>query len=168
VLCVRVQCSRQSQKLICGFPTPTVEYGGGGIFSGNGTTHVWASGNVLVDGGQAGSILQLLPVICRLKWMPQWIWISDGVSGLELCYSNSMFFSGQPVLNMGFEWDTNEMSVLIAAKLGGPLRGTTARIIINSIHVKGDVCVHDLSYDYTHSNQLLKDQCSKRNMVLSH
>ncbi|KAG0567966.1 hypothetical protein KC19_7G175800 [Ceratodon purpureus] len=45
----------------------------------------------------------------------------------------------QPVLNMGFEWDTNEMSVLIAAKLGGPLRGKTARIIVNSIHVKGDL-----------------------------
>lgn len=59
---------------------------------------------------------------------------------------------------MGFEWDTNEMSVLIAAKLGGPLRGTTARIIINSIHVKGDVCFHDLSFDYMHSNHSLKDQ----------
>lgn len=62
---------------------------------------------------------------------------------------------------MGFEWDTNEMSVLIAAKLGGPLRGTTARIIINSIHVKGDVCVHDLSFDYMHSNQIFKDQYSE-------
>lgn len=59
---------------------------------------------------------------------------------------------------MGFEWDTNEMSVLIAAKLGGPLRGTTARIIINSIHVKGDVCFHDLSFDYMHSSHSLKDQ----------
>ena len=46
---------------------------------------------------------------------------------------------------MGFEWNTNEMSVLIAAQLAGPLRGNTARIAINSIHVKGDVCVHDLS-----------------------
>jgi hypothetical protein len=49
---------------------------------------------------------------------------------------------------MGFEWDTNEMSVLIAAKLGGPLRGKTARIIVNSIHVKGDVCVLNLSCDF--------------------
>lgn len=53
---------------------------------------------------------------------------------------------------MGFEWDTNEMSVLIAAKLGGPLRGKTARIIVNSIHVKGDVCVYDLSCDFMHAN----------------
>lgn len=40
---------------------------------------------------------------------------------------------------MGFEWDTTEMSVLISAKLGGPLRGKTARIVVNSIHVKGDL-----------------------------
>lgn len=45
----------------------------------------------------------------------------------------------QPVLHMGFLWDTNEMSVLLAAKLGGPLRGKMARIVINSVHVKGDV-----------------------------
>jgi hypothetical protein len=47
----------------------------------------------------------------------------------------------QPVLHMGFEWDTNEMSVLLAAKLAGPLRGTSARVVINSIHIKGDVCL---------------------------
>lgn len=54
----------------CGVSTPTVKYGGGGIFFGNSTTYVWASGIVLVDGGQAGSYLQLLLVrslICRLK-----------------------------------------------------------------------------------------------------
>jgi hypothetical protein len=39
------------------------------------------------------------------------------------------------------------MSVLIAAKLAGPLRGTVARIIINSIHVKGDVCPSPESSD---------------------
>jgi hypothetical protein len=40
---------------------------------------------------------------------------------------------------MGLEWDTNEMSVLLAAKLAGPLRGTSARVVINSIHIKGDL-----------------------------
>ena len=60
---------------------------------------------------------------------------------------------------MGFEWDTNEMSVLIAAKLGNPFRGKTARFIVNSIHVKGDVSVHDLSCDFMHANQLSNDSC---------
>lgn len=46
---------------------------------------------------------------------------------------------------MGFQWDTNEMSVLLAAKLGGPLRGKMARIVINSVHVKGDVCTFNLA-----------------------
>lgn len=55
--------------------------------------------------------------------------------------------SWQAVLHAGFEWDTNEMSVLIAAKLAGPLQGTVARIIINSIHVKGDVCPSPESSD---------------------
>eukprot|EP01018_Ginkgo_biloba_P027009 Gb_21359 [translate_table: standard] len=42
-------------------------------------------------------------------------------------------------MHMGFEWDTNEMSVLLAAKLAKPLRGM-ARIVISSIHLKGDLC----------------------------
>lgn len=41
---------------------------------------------------------------------------------------------------MSFDWVTNEMSILLAAKLGGPLRGKVARIIINSLKIKGDVC----------------------------
>lgn len=45
----------------------------------------------------------------------------------------------QAVLNMGFEWDTTEMTILISAKLGGPLRGKTASILVNSIHIKGDL-----------------------------
>ena len=38
------------------------------------------------------------------------------------------------------------MSVLIAAKLAGPV-GKVARIIISSIHVKGDVCPSPESSD---------------------
>jgi hypothetical protein len=60
--------------------------------------------------------------------------------GLQRTYW-SMEDGSQPVLHMGFEWDTNEMSVLLAAKLAGPLRGTSARVVINSIHIKGDVCL---------------------------
>ncbi|BBN09410.1 hypothetical protein MPTK1_4g19570 [Marchantia polymorpha subsp. ruderalis] len=59
------------------------------------------------------------------------------VFGLDRTYWSSE--GGQPTLHMGFDWDTNEMSVLLAAKLGGPLRGKMARIIINSLHVKGDL-----------------------------
>ncbi|KAK7251614.1 hypothetical protein RIF29_34960 [Crotalaria pallida] len=44
----------------------------------------------------------------------------------------------QRVLNMGFDWDTCEMSILMLAKLGKPLVGT-ARIVINSLHIKGDL-----------------------------
>ncbi|CAK9876092.1 unnamed protein product [Sphagnum jensenii] len=58
--------------------------------------------------------------------------------GLQRTYW-SMEDGSQPVLHMGFEWDTNEMSVLLAAKLAGPLRGTSARVVINSIHIKGDL-----------------------------
>ncbi|EFJ29672.1 plant synaptotagmin [Selaginella moellendorffii] len=45
----------------------------------------------------------------------------------------------QPVLHMGFEWVSNEMSVLLAAKLSAPFAGKVARININSIQVRGDL-----------------------------
>jgi hypothetical protein len=64
--------------------------------------------------------------------------------GLQHTYW-SMESGGQPVLHMGFEWDTNEMSVLLAAKLAGPLRGMAARIVINSLHIKGDVRLQSYS-----------------------
>ncbi|CAM6090440.1 unnamed protein product [Calypogeia fissa] len=64
------------------------------------------------------------------------------VFGLDRTYWSSE--SGQPVLHMGFQWDTNEMSVLLAAKLGGPLRGKMARIVINSVHVKGDLRIRPI------------------------
>ncbi|OAY67133.1 Synaptotagmin-5 [Ananas comosus] len=44
----------------------------------------------------------------------------------------------QQVMQLGFDWDTNEMSVMFLAKLAKPLIGA-ARIVINSIHIKGDL-----------------------------
>ncbi|ONK81485.1 uncharacterized protein A4U43_C01F29630 [Asparagus officinalis] len=44
----------------------------------------------------------------------------------------------QKVLQLGFEWDSNEMSIMLMAKLAKPLMGT-ARIVINQIHIKGDL-----------------------------
>ncbi|KAK1301656.1 hypothetical protein QJS10_CPB12g00356 [Acorus calamus] len=44
----------------------------------------------------------------------------------------------QRILRMGFDWDTNDMSIMLLVKLAKPLRGT-ARIVINSIHIKGDL-----------------------------
>lgn len=49
-----------ARNLLRFIPTPAVEYGGGGILSGNSTAYVWASGIVLVNGGQAGTYMQLL------------------------------------------------------------------------------------------------------------
>ncbi|KAF2948221.1 synaptotagmin-5 isoform X1 [Oryza sativa Japonica Group] len=44
----------------------------------------------------------------------------------------------QKVMRLGFDWDSNEMSVMFLAKLAKPLIGA-ARIVINSIHIKGDL-----------------------------
>ncbi|CAH9143924.1 unnamed protein product [Cuscuta epithymum] len=44
----------------------------------------------------------------------------------------------QGILHMGFDWDTDDISVLLLAKLEKPLMGT-ARIMINSLHIKGDL-----------------------------
>lgn len=46
--------------------------------------------------------------------------------------------SDEQALHMGFEWETNEMKVLLAAKLAGPFKGV-ARFVINSLHIKGDL-----------------------------
>lgn len=43
----------------------------------------------------------------------------------------------QRIMRMGFDWDTNDMSILLHAKLAKPMG--TARIIINSLHIKGDL-----------------------------
>lgn len=42
-------------------------------------------------------------------------------------------------MRLGFDWDTTDMSILLHAKLAKPFMGT-ARIVINSLHIKGDVC----------------------------
>uniref|UniRef100_A0A453DTA5 C2 domain-containing protein n=2 Tax=Aegilops tauschii subsp. strangulata TaxID=200361 RepID=A0A453DTA5_AEGTS len=44
----------------------------------------------------------------------------------------------QQVMSLGFDWHSKEMSVMFMAKLAKPLMGT-ARIVINSIHIKGDL-----------------------------
>ncbi|KAK1565162.1 hypothetical protein Q3G72_020185 [Acer saccharum] len=44
----------------------------------------------------------------------------------------------QRIMHLGFDWDTNDMSILLLAKLAKPLLGT-ARIVINSLHIKGDL-----------------------------
>lgn len=41
-------------------------------------------------------------------------------------------------MHMSFDWDTDDVNILLSAKLAMPLMGT-ARIVINSIHVKGNV-----------------------------
>ncbi|XP_022924106.1 synaptotagmin-5-like [Cucurbita moschata] len=45
---------------------------------------------------------------------------------------------GERIMHLNFDWDTNEMSILLQAKLAKPLMGT-ARIVINSLHIKGDL-----------------------------
>ncbi|EXB56910.1 RasGAP-activating-like protein 1 [Morus notabilis] len=44
----------------------------------------------------------------------------------------------QRIMRLGFDWDTNDMSILLLAKLAKPFLGT-ARIVINSLHLKGDL-----------------------------
>ena len=44
----------------------------------------------------------------------------------------------QKIMRLGFDWDTTDLSIMLLAKLAKPLLGT-ARIVINSLHIKGDV-----------------------------
>ncbi|KAL3529277.1 hypothetical protein ACH5RR_008599 [Cinchona calisaya] len=44
----------------------------------------------------------------------------------------------QRILRFGFDWDTTDISIMLFAKLAKPLMGT-ARIVINSMHIKGDI-----------------------------
>ncbi|KAK3023559.1 hypothetical protein RJ639_044209 [Escallonia herrerae] len=44
----------------------------------------------------------------------------------------------QRIMRLGFDWDSTDMSIMLQAKLAKPLLGT-ARIVINSIHIKGDL-----------------------------
>lgn len=43
----------------------------------------------------------------------------------------------QKIMRLGFDWDTTDMSILLHAKLAKPMG--TARIIINNLHIKGDL-----------------------------
>lgn len=51
----------------------------------------------------------------------------------------------QRILHMGIDWDTTDIRAVLLAKLGKTLMGTT-RIVINSLHIKGDVCTIFLFY----------------------
>ncbi|KAJ8773029.1 hypothetical protein K2173_028206 [Erythroxylum novogranatense] len=44
----------------------------------------------------------------------------------------------QQIMRLGFDWDTSDMSIMLLAKLAKPFKGT-ARIVINSLHIKGDL-----------------------------
>ncbi|KAI8528684.1 hypothetical protein RHMOL_Rhmol12G0166700 [Rhododendron molle] len=44
----------------------------------------------------------------------------------------------QRIMRMGFDWDSTDVNLLLFAKLAKPLMGT-ARIVINSIHIKGEL-----------------------------
>lgn len=48
-------------------------------------------------------------------------------------------------MHMGFDWDTNDVSIKLLAKLAKPLLGT-ARIVVNSLHMKGDVSIIAILY----------------------
>lgn len=50
-------------------------------------------------------------------------------------------------MHLGFDWDTTDMSIMLLAKLAKPLLGA-ARIVINSIHIKGDVSRNACLYRY--------------------
>ncbi|KAI9088049.1 hypothetical protein K1719_030026 [Acacia pycnantha] len=60
---------------------------------------------------------------------------SLGLQGMQWLTIGDLRF-----IRMSFDWDTNEMSILMFAKLAKPLIGT-ARIVVNSLHIKGDLLV---------------------------
>ncbi|KAI7986270.1 Synaptotagmin-5 [Camellia lanceoleosa] len=44
----------------------------------------------------------------------------------------------QRIMRLGFDWDSTDINILLLAKLAKPLMGT-GRIVINSIHIKGEL-----------------------------
>ncbi|CAL5326938.1 unnamed protein product [Camellia sinensis] len=58
---------------------------------------------------------------------------SFGLQGIQWSTSGD-----QGIIRLGFDWDSTDVNILIFAKLARPLRGT-ARIVINSIHIKGEL-----------------------------
>ncbi|XP_057811774.1 uncharacterized protein LOC131026009 isoform X1 [Salvia miltiorrhiza] len=51
------------------------------------------------------------------------------------CWATS---GDQRILRCSFDWDSDDVNILLSAKLAMPLMGT-ARIVVNSIHVKGNL-----------------------------
>lgn len=75
-----------------------------------------------------------------------------------------MILFTQRIMQIGFDWDTDDISILLQAKLAKPLVGT-ARIIINSIHIKGDVSVVPviLIFILPNSSRLYSEKKKKKN-----
>ncbi|GMQ11286.1 hypothetical protein CsSME_00053972 [Camellia sinensis var. sinensis] len=62
------------------------------------------------------------------------------------CHGTRWSTSGnQRIMRLGFDWDSTDVNILLLAKLAKPLMGT-ARIVINSIHIEGEVCSFLLSF----------------------
>lgn len=56
-----------------------------------------------------------------------------GLNGIQWSTSGH-----QRIMRLGFDWDATDVNILLYAKLAKPLKGT-ARIIINSLHIKGEL-----------------------------
>ncbi|XP_010549122.1 PREDICTED: extended synaptotagmin-1 [Tarenaya hassleriana] len=56
------------------------------------------------------------------------------------CWSTS---SEQKIMRIDFDWDTTDLSILLQAKLAKPFN-RTARIVVNSLHIKGDIVVRPI------------------------
>uniref|UniRef100_A0A9I9CDU6 Synaptotagmin-5-like n=1 Tax=Cucumis melo TaxID=3656 RepID=A0A9I9CDU6_CUCME len=83
---------------------------------------------VKVYGKTVEKPLWLAPVVVHgYKW-----------GALSQLATNVMLMIFRRIMHLSFDWDTNEMSILLQAKLGKPFMGT-ARIVINSLHIKGDL-----------------------------
>ncbi|GMQ11283.1 hypothetical protein CsSME_00053972 [Camellia sinensis var. sinensis] len=55
------------------------------------------------------------------------------------CHGTRWSTSGnQRIMRLGFDWDSTDVNILLLAKLAKPLMGT-ARIVINSIHIEGEL-----------------------------
>ena len=67
-------------------------------------------------------------------------------------------------MRLGFDWDTTDMSILLHAKLAKPMG--TARIIINNLHIKGDVCTVFLSLSQLERIVQIIYYKSKRNWMI--
>ncbi|TYJ98991.1 synaptotagmin-5-like [Cucumis melo var. makuwa] len=88
----------------------------------------WSTCGDEVYGKTVEKPLWLAPVVVHgYKW-----------GALSQLATNVMLMIFRRIMHLSFDWDTNEMSILLQAKLGKPFMGT-ARIVINSLHIKGDL-----------------------------